>query len=193
MGTNDSGVRGRTRRAILAAAASVLARDRSATLAQIADAAGVGRSTLHRYFPDRDELVAAVIEDSLAAIERSVQDAALDQGPPREAMRRLVAAMLENGDRLMFLWGDPNLLAAYEPAVSDDCPEPPPQAGLELIRRGQAEGVFDPGLDPEWIQQIVWAVVYTGVEQVDRGLISRHGVYAAVVRTLENGIRPPGS
>ncbi len=43
--------RNRTERAILEAAVSVLARDRAATLPQIAQAAGVGRTTLHRYFP----------------------------------------------------------------------------------------------------------------------------------------------
>jgi AcrR family transcriptional regulator len=34
----------------------VLARDPTATLADIAQAAGVGRSTLHRYFADRDHV-----------------------------------------------------------------------------------------------------------------------------------------
>ena len=32
-------------------------RDRSATLAEIAQAADVGRTTLHRYFPDRGTLL----------------------------------------------------------------------------------------------------------------------------------------
>src|SRR5919112_916010 len=86
-----AGVRSRTRRAILGAAASVLARDRSATLANIAEAAEVGRSTLHRYFPDREGLLEAVVEDSLETLDRAVAEAALDQGPPLEAMRRLWA------------------------------------------------------------------------------------------------------
>src|SRR5918995_1052203 len=70
-----SGVRDTTRRAILGAAASVLARDRAATLAEIAEAAGVGRSTLHRHFADREELVAAAVEDSLAALGQAVEGA----------------------------------------------------------------------------------------------------------------------
>src|ERR671912_1074180 len=119
-----SGVRDRTRRAILGAAASVLARDRAAPLAEIAEAAGVGRSTLHRHFADREELVAAAVEDSLAALGQAVEDAALDQGPPQEAMRRLVAAMVDVGDRLMFLFGDPRVLEGYPsagpPMTSED-------------------------------------------------------------------------
>jgi AcrR family transcriptional regulator len=191
---NESGVRGRTRRAILAAAASVLARNRAATLADIAEAAGVGRSTLHRYFSDREELINAVVEDSLTVINESIDEAALGQGPPAEAMRRLVAAMLDVAHRLMFLWGDPRVLEAFEkPTPDEECAESAPRSVLSMIERGQAEGVFDPELSADWIQNVLWAIVYTGVDQVDKGLIPRHGVYAMVIRTLENGIRPRDS
>ncbi|WP_103936134.1 TetR/AcrR family transcriptional regulator [Thermomonospora echinospora] len=187
---NESGVRGRTRRAILAAAASVLARDRAATLADIAEAAGVGRSTLHRYFADREELINAVVEDSLTVISQSIDEAALGQGPPLEAMRRLVAAMLDVADRLMFLWGDPRVLDAFDKSSpAEDGSEAAPQSVADLIERGQAEGVFDPEVSVDWIQNVLWAVVYTGVEQVEKGLMPRHGVHATVVRTFENGIR----
>src|SRR5262245_613746 len=117
----ESGARGRTRRAILAAAASLLARDRGATLADIAGAADVGRSTLHRYFPDRQELMKAVVEDSLEVLERSVREAQLEDGPPLEAMRRLIAAMVGAGDRILFLWGDPRVLEEYGPRADDGC------------------------------------------------------------------------
>ena len=49
----------------------------------------------------------AAVEDSLAALGQAVEDAALDQGPPVEAMRRLVAAMVGVGDRLLFLFATP--------------------------------------------------------------------------------------
>ena len=94
-----SGVRDRTRGAILAAAASVLARDRTATLSDIAEASGVGRTTLHRYFPDRESLIEATVKDSIRAIQQSVAEAVLDQGPALDAMRRAVAAMVAVGVR----------------------------------------------------------------------------------------------
>ncbi|MFC4584488.1 TetR/AcrR family transcriptional regulator [Sphaerisporangium corydalis] len=179
----ESGTRGRTRRAIVEAAVSVLGRDRTATLADIAGAAGVGRSTLHRYFADREELVEAVIGDSFRVVERSVQDAEPGQGPPLAAMRRLVAALVGAGDRLLFLFGDPRTLEGRKAA-----PEPAASPVIELIRRGQAEGVFDPEAVPAWIEQVLWALVYTGCEAAGKGLLSRHEVASAVVRTLENGI-----
>lgn len=180
-----SGVRNRTRDAILAAAASVLARDRAATLPDIAGAAGVGRTTLHRYFPDRESLIAATIQDSIQAIRQSLAEAEPDQGSSLDAMRRTVAAMVAVGDRLMFVFGDPRLLQGH---VAPDAAVPPSDPVIELIKRGQAEGVFDAEVSASWIQHVLWVLVYRGCEDADRGELPRHGVTATVIRTLENGI-----
>ena len=182
---SKTSVRSRTRGAILAAAASVLARDRAATLPDIAEAAGVGRTTLHRYFPDRESLIEAAVEDSIQAIYQSVAEAALHQGPSMDAMRRAVAAMVAVGDRLMFVFGDPRLLQGYR---APDGVVPPSDPVLDLIERGQAEGAFDPEVSASWIQHVLWVLVYRGCEDADRGELSRHGITATVIRTLENGI-----
>jgi len=181
----ESSVRSRTRGAILAAAASVFARDRTATLPDVAKAAGVGRTTLHRYFPDRESLIEAAIDDSIQAIQQSLADAALDQGPPPEAMRRAVAAMVAVGDRLMFVFGDPRVPKSH--ATRDGAA--PPDPVIDLIKRGQAEGAFDPEVSASWIQHVLWVLVYRGCEDADTGELPRHGITATVTRTLENGIR----
>lgn len=184
--TTETGTRSRTRRAILEAAASVLARQRTATLADIARVAQVNRSTVHRYFTDRDDLIRAAVDDSVEAIGRSVEESEIHKGPAVEAMRRLVLAHLDVGDRLMFLFGDRHTMRVYGVVEPE---EPPPDPMIDLIERGQAEGVFDPELDPQWIQRVLWSLVYAGIEEVDRGRMTRHSVAATVVRTLENGIR----
>jgi AcrR family transcriptional regulator len=183
----ESGARGRTRRAILSAAATVLARDRAATLADIAEAADVGRSTLHRYYPDRDVLIKAVVEDSLTVVQQATEGAALDDGSPLEAMRRLVAGMVDAGDRLLFLWGDPKVFEGYPTVDDPDC-DPPDDPVLRLIERGQAAGVFDPDLSPRWVQHVLWALVYTAVEEADQGRMPRHGITSTVIRTMEKGV-----
>jgi AcrR family transcriptional regulator len=182
--TQEPGARSRTRRAILSAAAAVLARERTATLADIAKAADVGRSTLHRYFPDRDELVKAVIEDSFEVLYESLTAAALEDGEPREAMRRLVGALVDVGDRLQFLFGDPRTLEGYESGA----PGAGPQPAIELIERGQAEGVFDAEVSASWIEHTLWALVYTAGEDAANGKLPRHAITSTVIRTFENGI-----
>jgi len=182
----ESGTRNRTRRAILNAAASVFAHNRSATLADVAVAADVGRSTLHRYFPDRDELINSVVADCYTAIEQADVDAHVEQGKPLDAMRRLVAAMVELGDRLLFLFGDPRLAEEF----ANRKPEKPPivQPVILLIERGQQEGVFDHAVDARWIQHVLWSLVYTGCEMSGQGMMSRHEVTSTVIRTLERGV-----
>ena len=99
----------------------------------IAEAAGVGRTTIHRYFPDRDTLVRATTWDSIQALELSVAEAQAEQGSPLEAMRRVVTAMDAVGDRLPFLFGDPSVLeptAGMQMLTSDPV--------IDLIERGQA-------------------------------------------------------
>jgi AcrR family transcriptional regulator len=182
----DSGPRGRTRRAILDAAATALARDRAATLADIASAADVGRSTLQRYFPDREELLGAVVADSLRALGQAAAEAVLDHGPPLEAMRRLVTAMVDVGDRVLFLYGDPRVLERAGETTDGGAPEV-----TRLIERGQADGVFDPDVGTAWIEHVLWALVYAGCDAADRGTLPRHAAATTVIRTFENGVRRP--
>ncbi|MDP4333607.1 helix-turn-helix domain-containing protein [Curtobacterium sp. A7_M15] len=82
----------RNRDAILAAAREVFDRDGIlASIDGIATRAGVGNATLYRNFPTRDDLLAAVMDDSVRAIiEESADLDALEAGAAlREWMFRL--------------------------------------------------------------------------------------------------------
>lgn len=179
------GVRARTRSAILRAAATVLAHDRNAPLSAVAEAAAVGRSTLHRYFPEREELLAATYQEALSEIGRAMDEAAVEEGPALEAMRRVVAAHVEAGDWVTFAFGD-TANEAFDDAPSGTDPEP--DILTDLVKRGQREGAFDPDADPNWVVQVLWALVFTGLERAERGHMPRHSVAPTVVRTLERGI-----
>jgi AcrR family transcriptional regulator len=188
---HESGTRNRTRSAILSAAASVFARNRSATLADVAEAAEVGRSTLHRYFADRDELINSVVADSYQAIQQSVVNADVEHGAPLEAMRRLVAGMVELGDRLLFLFGEPRLAEEYIEREPDQPPVVRPV--IQLILRGQQDGVFTSEVSAEWIQHVLWSLVYTACEMSGRNMMSRHEATSTVIRTFEHGVVQPAA
>jgi AcrR family transcriptional regulator len=89
----DSLVRVRTRAAILTATASALAADRVAALPDIAASAGVSRTTLHRYFADRETLVYEAILDSIWILAETVDEAAFEQGSTAEAIRRRLGGL----------------------------------------------------------------------------------------------------
>src|SRR5688500_7631998 len=59
------GIRTRVASAIVEAAAHALAQDGDISMAEVADAAGVARATLYRYFPNRHALVDAVAATAL--------------------------------------------------------------------------------------------------------------------------------
>jgi AcrR family transcriptional regulator len=187
-----SSARNRTERAIVTAAVSVWARDRTATLPQIAEAAEVGRTTLHRYFPEREGLLRAATEHALEVIGGAIAEAEPDKGHPLEAMRRVVAALASASEAIMFVFGDQSLVRDVVPTAEPDLPAPHDPV-IGLIRRGQAEGMFDDQLSAEWIQQVLWGVSYTAFEQVEQGTLAKFDVAATVTRTLEQGITAQSS
>src|SRR4051794_16823459 len=86
----ESGARARTRTAILDAAVEVLTEDRQASLADVAVAAQVGRTTVHRYFPERADLIRAVVFHVVERSQQAIQRAEPHSGPVHNALRRVV-------------------------------------------------------------------------------------------------------
>jgi AcrR family transcriptional regulator len=70
----------RTRRAILDAAGELLQADPEASHAEIARAAGVGRASVYRHFPERSDLVTALLGEMLGRLEvlAAAHDGAID-------------------------------------------------------------------------------------------------------------------
>jgi AcrR family transcriptional regulator len=178
-----TGPQARTRAAILNATASVLARERTATLPEIAAAAEVARSTLHRYFVDRDRLIHETTLDSIHVINDIIAAAATDEGPAVDAMRRLITTIAPEGDRIVFLFADPAVLRDIPP---EDQPNHEPI--IRLIERGQAEGAFDPELSAEWIEITLFGLLIRGSVQAARGVVSHRSIVTSITRIFEQGV-----
>ncbi|MBB3600674.1 AcrR family transcriptional regulator [Mycolicibacterium sp. BK556] len=180
-----SGVQARTRAAILAATAAALAANRTATMPEIAAAAGVGRTTLHRYFADRETLIHEATLDAIRVVNEAADEAATEDGPALDAMRRFITAAVSIGERLVFLFGDPAVLRDIQPPQS-----PTFELVLNLVTRGQHEGVFDPDLNPTWVRHALYGLILQGCEQTMAGALPRHTIAPLIIRTFERGICP---
>jgi AcrR family transcriptional regulator len=117
-------------------------------LAHVADAAGMGRSSLYHYYPDRDALLRDLARDLLRD-EQALFTAILRRGgSPRARIERLVEALA----RTFEAWASVGRMAfdlrpldgrrfrSFFRAVRAEL--------AAVIGEGQALGEIDPGLDP---------------------------------------------
>ncbi|TDE10636.1 TetR/AcrR family transcriptional regulator [Jiangella asiatica] len=182
----DSGVRQRTRRAILDAAAAAWARDWSTSLGDIADRAEVSRSTLHRYFPERQALVDALLIDAQDTLERLWTGATAASGSPIESIENIMIAIAEEANRIVFLFSDPSRFAGNPNWRADDDTDDM----VDLVRAAQADGTVDSDIDAEFTVGIVYSLVYVAAEAAASGRMPRHKAAEYAVRTFRHGLSP---
>ncbi len=183
--TAETGARHRTRRAILDAATRALAADPQAPLGEIAEAADVGRTTLHRYFPERSDLIAALGQDATARLDVALTRARLTESLAVDALVRLCHEYLELGDLLNLIFTG---VCIPEDADADATADAAMKA---LTERGHTDGSLDPDMTADWIVNVLWALLYTSWEVLGRGG-SRREVVGLAERTLRKAVAGPG-
>lgn len=79
--------------------------DPSASLAQVASAAGISRTTLNKHYATRDDLVVAVGRRSLTLVLEAIDAAqGAESGEGRQRLTDPAAAMVPLGAHLSLLW-----------------------------------------------------------------------------------------
>jgi TetR/AcrR family transcriptional regulator, repressor for lfrA len=182
----ERGSRARTRQAIIAAAIEVLSGNPSASLGEIATAADVGRTTLHRYFPERSDLLKAITEETYARLNEATLRARLDDGTGAEALGRLCAEYFDLGSLLSLVFTEPNLVdtTAWDQSECGDV------AFTALIERGHRDGTIDASLPTSWVQYVLWSQLYAAWSYVNEAGASRHETLRLLERTVVNSVRP---
>jgi AcrR family transcriptional regulator len=99
----------RNRRTVLDAAVALLAERPQATMQEVADASGLGRTTVYRHFPRRQDLIDALFEEVLREAAETVQDALKSASSARELLCDLGPRIIGIGDRYRFLDAHPDL------------------------------------------------------------------------------------
>ncbi|MBT2407890.1 MULTISPECIES: TetR/AcrR family transcriptional regulator [unclassified Streptomyces] len=145
----------RSVRAILAAAERVLAENPAASMEQVAEAAGVTRTTVHRRFANRQALVDALAVEAASKLAEAIEDGHPETAPPLVALHRATANVL----RIKGAWG-----FALGPAVAQSeqaarTHEEIAHRCAELLGRIQADGVIAPDADLEWVRRVFYALI----------------------------------
>lgn len=168
--------------AILDAAESCLTRDPDATVAEIAQAAGVGRQTLYGHFSTRADLVDAVFEEVTRRANETL-DAIDTDGEPELSLQRLVASSW----RVVHAYR--GVLAAAERElphhrIRDHHDRHQERLGA-LLARGRELGTFRADMPLEWQTAMCFSLMHSAAAEVMAGRISDDEAEHAVVHTIQ--------
>ncbi|MER6590304.1 helix-turn-helix domain-containing protein [Micromonospora purpureochromogenes] len=174
----------RNRRTLLEAAADALARSPGASMAQVAQAAGLARATLYRHFSSRQELLAAMRAEALVRAADAIAGSRLDEGTALEGLRRAVEALVSLGVRFRAL-----LLEGADLDATFLQQRAEVLAPLKaVVRRGQEAGLIRSDLPPEWVVTAMASMLVAGVRaSAGRGFDDSR-VADLVFGTLTSGI-----
>lgn len=178
---------GRGRPSLLDVAAGVLVADPAASLAEVAAAAGIGRTTLHKHYATRDDLLCAVGHRAIDLWEQAV-DAVGASGHPDGGLRALATALIPIGPQLAFLWRTPAFdhikdLDNRWVAVEQRC--------LDVLKRARDRGLLAAGFPDWWLVQTFYAVIYTAAESVQAGKLAPLDAPDLALRTFLHGVGAP--
>ena len=168
-------------------AAEVLVADPSASLAEVAEAAGIGRTTLHKHFATRDDLVRAVAHRALDLWEQATATVSASDATDG-GLRALAAAMVPIGPQLAYLWRNPSF--DRDPEIMQRWCALEPR-GLGVLKAAQAAGVVKPDVPDWWLLQTFNSLVYVAAESVRAGFLAPRDAPDLVVNTFVHGHSVP--
>ncbi len=182
-----------TRRALLDAAYDLIdeAGTAEVSLAEIALSAGIGRTTLYDYFSDRDDLIAALVEEELPVViseligevdETLAIDGQLAELAAKTvefvATDRVYGVILHREVGRMSLEAQERILASHSDLSST-------MAGL--YRSGVEAGIFDP-LPPALAGRLIQDTIMSAARVLIDGSVDREEVTDGLRRFLLKGL-----
>jgi AcrR family transcriptional regulator len=165
---------------LLDAAIRHVLRHPRASLAELAAAGGVGRTTLFKSFPTRDELFHAMGVRAFGVVIDRLAPVAEEGG-----LGELVAALVPVGPQLDFVWRTPAF--DEDPAMGELFREFTAQLERVLARAEDA-GQVRPGLPKGWAAQLVQSICYVAWQEVDFGAMAPLDAPRHALEALLGGI-----
>ncbi|GAA2361719.1 TetR/AcrR family transcriptional regulator [Nonomuraea africana] len=164
----------------------------TASMAELAEAAGVSRATLHRHFSSRDDLLIALGRRALERWEQ-VQDtvdlaaAAQESDPARltATLRDLLVSLVDMADEHGFALTDPAM--EVDPGLLRKLEE---LEGREMALFGAAQraGVLRADLPVRWVSNAVYGLLVAVRESLRRGDVARRDAAGLLVDTFLRGM-----
>jgi len=180
----------RNRERVLEAVLALPGDLRDLSLDEVARRAGVGRSTLFRHFPTREELLLAATRRAVEEGRASSRAVVAAGGSAAEVLERLSRDVVRLAARFRVLRAHRQLAARLvEPELADD----PLMAWLE---EAHARGELRAELTPRWMMEMLVALAMASADQLADPGMDEELVAAMLARTLVGAFvaeRPPAA
>ena len=176
-------VAGRNVEAILDAAEDLLQSQGHANISAVAAKAGVSRVTVYAHFPTWTALLEAGVERAVRQTMTALQAVHPDDGPPAQALDRMLAATWQHLARYRAM------AAAVAELLTPEAVTRTHQAAHQtigaLLERGQADGSFRTDLPARWLVTASIALVHACSDEVRAGHIDERDA----IRILTTSVR----
>ncbi|MFF9126590.1 TetR/AcrR family transcriptional regulator [Streptomyces sp. NPDC014889] len=183
--TRNTRLRDRVAAAILDAAAAVLAqRGESASMTEVAAAAGVGRTTLYRYFPSREALLDTLAEEAFDELIGELVDADLDSVPVSEGVARVSRIALGQAAKYQAL-----MCVQGKPDVSDETVRQLMAPLTSLFARGAADGTWRTDLSAGTLLGVYTALLEGALNQALHCKLGVEPAAAAITSVFIHGAK----
>ncbi|WP_112137099.1 TetR/AcrR family transcriptional regulator [Glycomyces dulcitolivorans] len=139
------------------------------SVAEVAEAAGVGRVTLYGHFPSRTELAKALMDRAFEETEAAWR--AVDtSGPADAALDRVLREQWHLMERNRNLRD--NIIGDVSPQWLRQRHDPILRRIEELITRGQDEGAFRTDLPLSWLITALYSLVHAAADEITAGRLA---------------------
>lgn len=146
---------------LLTTGARMLAEDPATSIAAIAAEAGVDRRTVYRRFAGREELLTAVYQARLDAIEAAIEAARLREAPVPVALHRYVEGIVGVNrtwpTEVSRMRTDPEIWARRLRAIEEVD---------RFLQRATDEGFLRPGLPDRWAGNVLGQLVHLSTKDL---------------------------
>jgi AcrR family transcriptional regulator len=158
----------------------------TASMADIARAAGISRATLYRSFPTREALLRGAVTVAIDSVARRVQDADLDRVDVREGVARVARAFVVTGSGFVAL-ARVDAKGAEDEADLDARVAEPLRA---LLARGVADGALRDDIPVTTHLAALAALLEMGVNLTAESAVPAETAAATVTTLFLDGATP---